>query len=48
MLMFYQIKILMYYSNINTVKNINICNTIKYIYDLSIKYKYTKFVFDIY
>ena len=37
----------MYYSNINKLININKCNTIKYIYDLSIKYKYTNSVFDI-
>ena len=38
----------MYYYNIYTLQNINKCNTIKYIYDLSIKYKYTKSVFDKY
>ena len=38
----------MYYYNINILKNINKFNTIKYIYELSIKNKYTKSVFDKY
>ena len=40
--------IYMYYYNINTLKYINKCNTIKYMYDLSFKNKYTKSVFDKY
>ena len=34
----------MYYSNKNTLTNINKVNIIKYICELSIKYKYTKSV----
>ena len=37
----------MYYLYIYT-KNINKCNTIKYHYDLSIKYNYNKSFFDKY